>query len=68
MRRLMAMVENRRVDLSPLVTHRFPLDRIEDAIDLFASQREGVMKVALLPAPAQPERELMAGAVADEIC
>ena len=49
MRRLMAMIEHRRVDLSPLVTHRFGLDHIQDAFDLFSAQREGVLKVALRP-------------------
>jgi threonine dehydrogenase-like Zn-dependent dehydrogenase len=37
------------VDLSPLVTHRFKLDDIEAAYDLFAHQRDGVMKVAITP-------------------
>jgi alcohol dehydrogenase len=50
MRRLMAMVAARRVDLSPLVTHSFGLDDIHEALDLFSSQRDGVMKVALKPA------------------
>ena len=49
MRRLMAMIEHRRVDLSPLVTHRFALDDIEEAFDLFSHQRDGVLKVALYP-------------------
>jgi len=49
MRRLMAMVEHRRVDLMPLVTHRFALDDIEEAFDVFSHQREGVLKVALYP-------------------
>ena len=49
MRRLMSMIENRRVDLSPLITHRFALDDIEEAYDLFSHQRDGVLKVALLP-------------------
>ena len=49
MRRLMTMVENRRVDLMPLVTHRFALDDIEEAFDVFSHQREGVLKVALYP-------------------
>src|SRR6478736_6482360 len=50
MRRLMAMVQNGRVDLTPLVTHRFALDDITEAFDLFSHQRAGVMKVALYPA------------------
>jgi alcohol dehydrogenase len=49
MRRLMAMVENGRVDLTPLVTHHFALDDIEDAFDLFSHQRDGVLKIALHP-------------------
>jgi alcohol dehydrogenase len=49
MRRLMAMVAQGRVDLSPLVTHRFALDQIEEAFDLFSHQRDGVLKVALRP-------------------
>jgi threonine dehydrogenase-like Zn-dependent dehydrogenase len=49
MRRLMEMVATKRVDLSPLVTHRFGLDDIHEAFDLFAAQRDGVMKVALKP-------------------
>jgi threonine dehydrogenase-like Zn-dependent dehydrogenase len=49
MRRLMTMVANERIDLTPLVTHRFALDELLDAYDLFSHQREGVMKVAILP-------------------
>ena len=49
MRGLMAVVESGGVDLSPLVTHRFKLDDIEAAYDLFAHQRDGVMKVAITP-------------------
>jgi alcohol dehydrogenase len=47
MRRLMSVVASGRADLRPLVTHRFPLDRIEEAYDLFANQRDGVLKVAI---------------------
>ncbi len=49
MRRLMAVIAAGRVDLGGLVTHRFPLDRIVEAYDLFAHQRDGVFKVALTP-------------------
>jgi alcohol dehydrogenase len=49
MRRLMNIVAAGRVDLQPLVTHRFPLERIEEAYQLFASQRDGVLKVAITP-------------------
>jgi threonine dehydrogenase-like Zn-dependent dehydrogenase len=49
MRRLMDVIANGRLDLKPLVTHRFPLDRIVEAYDLFSHQRDGVMKVAITP-------------------
>ncbi len=49
MRRLMEVIANGRLDLKPLVTHRFTLDRIVEAYDLFSHQRDGVMKVAITP-------------------
>ena len=49
MRRLMSVLAGDRLSLSSLVTHRFPLDRIEEAYDLFAHQRDGVLKVAITP-------------------
>jgi alcohol dehydrogenase len=49
MRRLMAVIEAGRIDLKPLVTHRFKLDQIEEAYDLFSNQRDGVLKVAITP-------------------
>ncbi len=49
MRRLLNVVESGRVNLESLVTHRFKLDQILDAYDLFAHQRDGVLKVAITP-------------------
>ncbi len=49
MRRLMSVIESGRVDLGAMVTHRFRLDDIEKAYDLFAHQRDGVLKVAISP-------------------
>ncbi len=49
MRRLMQVIGSGRLDTSPLVTHRFTLDRIEEAYELFANQRDGVLKVAITP-------------------
>lgn len=49
MRRLMDVIASGRVDTRPLVTHRFALDDIEAAYDLFANQRDGVLKVAITP-------------------
>lgn len=47
MRRLMEVISCGRVDLKPLVTHRYKLDQIEDAYELFSHQRDGVLKVAI---------------------
>lgn len=49
MRRLMSVIASGRVDLGAMVTHRFALDDIEEAYDLFANQRDGVFKVAITP-------------------
>jgi threonine dehydrogenase-like Zn-dependent dehydrogenase len=49
MRRLMSVIESGRVDLKPMVTHRFTLDEIEAAYELFSHQRDGVLKVAITP-------------------
>ena len=49
MRRLMEVIGSGRVDTKPLVTHRFKLEQIEEAYDLFANQRDGVLKVAITP-------------------
>ena len=49
MRRLMSVIEGGRVDLGAMVTHRFKLDDIEAAYDLFSHQRDGVLKVAITP-------------------
>jgi alcohol dehydrogenase len=47
MRQLMEVIAAGRLNLKPLVTHRFKLDDIEEAYDLFADQRDGVLKVAI---------------------
>ena len=61
MRRLMEMVATRRMDLTPLLTHRFALDDLHEAFELFSHQRDQVMKVAIFPqaqlagVPSRPE-------------
>jgi len=49
MRKLMELVRHEKLDLSPLITHHFALDDIEEAYDLFGNQRDGVVKIALSP-------------------
>jgi alcohol dehydrogenase len=47
MARLMRLVQAHRIDLTPLLTHRFSLDKIADAYALFAAQDDNVLKVAI---------------------
>jgi len=49
MRRLIRVVQSGRFDPLPLITHRFALDDIVEAYDLFSNRREGVLKVAIRP-------------------
>jgi alcohol dehydrogenase len=49
MRRLIEMVRSGRLDLRPLLTHRFKLADINEAYELFGERRDGVMKVAITP-------------------
>lgn len=49
MRKLMELVRNGRLDLTPLITHRFSLGEIEAAYELFGNQRDDVVKVAIDP-------------------
>jgi alcohol dehydrogenase len=49
MRRLMELVRHGKLDLTPLLTHTFPLERITEAYELFGNRRDGVIKVAVRP-------------------
>ena len=49
MRRLMSVVASGRFPFRDLITHSYALAEIEKAYDLFAHQRDGVMKIAVRP-------------------
>ncbi len=49
MHRLMQLVLHKRIDLTPLLTHSFSLGEIQQAYELFAHQRDGVLKVSIRP-------------------
>jgi threonine dehydrogenase-like Zn-dependent dehydrogenase len=49
MRRLMELVRFGRLDLTPLLTHTFPLERIAEAYQIFGNRLGGVIKVAIKP-------------------
>ncbi len=46
---LMRLVQSQRIDLRPLLTHRFGLEEITEAYDLFSRQGDGVLKVLITP-------------------
>ena len=45
----LALIQAGQLDTVPLITHTYPLSRIEEAYDLFANRRDGVIKVAITP-------------------
>lgn len=45
----LALIQAGQLDTVPLITHTYPLSRIEEAYDLFAHRRDGVIKVAITP-------------------
>lgn len=47
MTRLMRLVRTHRIDLTPLLTHLFPLEEIEQAYKMFGARERGVLKVAI---------------------
>lgn len=46
---ILRLIAEGRLDTTPLVTHRYPLSRIEDAYRLFERREDGVIKVAIYP-------------------
>ena len=41
------LIREGKIDTEPLITHTYPLSRIQEAYDLFESKRDGVIKVAV---------------------
>ena len=43
----LALIEQGKIDTTPLITHTFPLKDIAAAYELFESRRNGVIKTAI---------------------
>lgn len=43
------LIFTRHVDVRPLITHRFPLEAIADALDLASHPRDGSLKILVMP-------------------
>lgn len=46
---ILRLIEERKIDTTPLITHTFPLSEIEKAYDLFENRKDGVIKIAIRP-------------------
>ena len=44
---ILHLIEQGEIDTTPLITHRFRLDEIETAYDIFENRKDGVIKVAI---------------------
>jgi threonine dehydrogenase-like Zn-dependent dehydrogenase len=44
MTRLIRLLETKRIDPTPLTTHRFPFDQVDKALQLMASKEDGIIK------------------------
>lgn len=44
---VLQLIEEGKIDTTPLITHRFPLSRIAEAYSLFEKKEDGVIKVAI---------------------
>jgi 2-desacetyl-2-hydroxyethyl bacteriochlorophyllide A dehydrogenase len=49
LRRLMSLIQHQRADLTPLITHMFPLKDIKEGYRIFGNKLDKVLKVAITP-------------------
>lgn len=46
---ILSLIEAGKIDTTPLITHRYKLENIEEAYHLFENKLDGVIKVAITP-------------------
>ena len=46
---ILSLIEQGKIDTTPLITHRFKLEDIEEAYHLFENKLDGVIKIAVHP-------------------
>lgn len=44
---ILSLIEEGKIDTTPLITHGFPLSRIEEAYKIFENKEDGVIKIAI---------------------
>jgi alcohol dehydrogenase len=51
--KILELIQRGKLNMEPLITHRFPLEQAMEAYQLFEEKKDGVMKVALIPSREQ---------------
>ena len=46
---ILSLIEQGKIDTTPLITHRYRLEDIEEAYHLFENKLDGVIKIAVTP-------------------
>ena len=46
---ILSLIEQDKIDTTPLITHRYKLEDIEEAYHIFENKLDGVIKVAVVP-------------------
>lgn len=46
---ILKLIEEKKIDTTPLITHTFALEEIEKAYDIFENRKESVIKIAIRP-------------------
>ncbi|MBQ8622158.1 MAG: alcohol dehydrogenase catalytic domain-containing protein [Oscillospiraceae bacterium] len=46
---ILSLIEAGKIDTTPLITHRYPLEDIEEAYRIFENKLDGVIKIAITP-------------------
>ena len=46
---ILKLIEEKKIDTTPLITHTFALEEIERAYDIFENRKENVIKIAIRP-------------------
>lgn len=46
---ILKLIDQGKIDTTPLITHRYPLSRVAEAYDLFEHHRDNVIKTAIYP-------------------
>ena len=44
---ILSLVEEGKIDTTPLITHNYPLSRIDEAYEVFENKEDGVIKIAI---------------------